>query len=557
MTRSTEKATAASHAGDGARRARRLVIALGTAAGLALFPPQAEAQRSDAEPARATRSATVSFGPAESGFAITIEAPGALRATIREEGQDLLISFPGPLPRLDAAALQEEAAGWVEAVNTGYDALLLQLAPGVVASRAGDGRRLRILLTRQPAADTGLASEVTPEMAEQGEFRLRLLEAQLLVLTGRLGEARQQYQALRAAMPERAEPVSGLASVEHQAGRWRRSMALYREAVLLDPADPSLAATLAAIERERAPRLRAEFEYRHLEHGVSTAEADTVIGEVGGFQAFGEGWRLGVTFGLAHVSASQLQRANGAVGPFSGERQHFELFVQYDAPGGATVIGSVFGTEETAGVGLRAQLPDDSGFTTLRADYHRPNWDFVESIVEHGTRDRLAVGRFQRLLPGLTARLEAGFNRYGIPDDEDLVRTWSVTGELRLSDIGGIKGLTVAYGLDSEYVSHRSVRHDSAGNVFLPLPVLDREVHLATVGYVGSLGSGMEAGRLVYQAYGGYGADRYGRSGPLVSAIIGYSIGSFEFQLRASYVNNISRTRGTGTTVGGVLTWVF
>jgi hypothetical protein len=558
MTQSAGRKSLEPQTSAGASRPRHLPWgAFGIAAALALSPEPVAAQPGAAEAARATRPGPASFGPTEAGFVITFEGPGAARATVRQEGRDLLISFPGALPRLDAAALQERAADWAEGVNTGYDTLLLQLAPGVTASRidGGDPRRLRILLAREAGAGpTG--DEPSPEATRQGEFRLQVLEAQLLVLSGRLTEARERYRALRAEAPDRVEPLAGLASLEHQAGRWRRSLDLYREAVLLDPTDLSLASSLASVERERAPRLRTDVEYRHLEGGVSTAKADTTLGEVGGFQKFGDGWRLGFAYGLAHVSATQVRRATGVVQRFSDERQRFEVFAQYDAPGGATVIGSVFATQFAPGVGIRAQLPDDTGFTTLRAEYRRPNWDFVESIVESGTRDRIAVGRFQRFLPGFTGRLEVGFNRYGIPDDDDVVRSWSVTGELRVNDVG-FKGVTLAYGLDGEYVSHRDRRTGTQGEVFSPLPVLDREVHLATVGYVGTLGSGPDTGRLVYQAYGGYGVDRYGRSGPLVSGTLGYVLGSLEIQFRVGYVENIGRTRGTSTTVGGALTWVF
>jgi hypothetical protein len=61
----------------------------------------------------------------------------------------------------------------------------------------------------------------------------------------------------------------------------------------------------------------------------------------------------------------------------------------------------------------------------------------------------------------------------------------------------------------------------------------------------------------VYQAYAGYGTDRYGRSGPLVSGTLGYVLGGLELQTRVGHAQNIGRSRGNTTMVGAALTWMF
>lgn len=402
------------------------------------------------------------------------------------------------------------------------------------------------------------ATEEAGEVARQGDLRLRLLQAQLFLLTGRFGEAREAYRALQPDMPASAEPAAGLGAVARETGRARLARAYYREALLLEPENAPAAEALAALERDRAPRLRADIEQRFQRGGIGADRADITIGEAGGHWNIGEAWRVGVTQGLAHVDATNVRRANGRVADFAGDRIRTEVFATHEWPEGQTLTASVFANEWSGGFGLAGRLPDDWGHTGLRAEYHRPVWDFVEAIVDGAVRDRVAAERFQRFTPRLTGRIETGYNRYGIPrDDDDLLRSATVRAELRLDRIGGIAGLSIAYALDAEYVIDEKNRVDAAGFAYQPLPIVDREVHAGLIGYGGSHGSVNGNGRLTWQVNGGYGADRYGRSGPLVFGSLGYAVGSFEAVLRAGYVRNIGRSQGETTIIGAALAWVF
>ena len=172
--------------------------------------------------------------------------------------------------------------------------------------------------------------------------------------------------------PREAVPGSPLLLDAIRAGIW----AAERSGGLVDPtllgeleaagythsrdgvAPASLATALALAERERAPRVRADFEYRALDGGIATSRANTTIGEISGFQPFGEGWRLGATIGAAYVDATGIQRASGVIDDFSGARQRFELYAQYDGADGLVVVGSLFAAPRTLGFGLRAEVPD-------------------------------------------------------------------------------------------------------------------------------------------------------------------------------------------------------
>ena len=85
--------------------------------------------------ARGQGQPRVTFEAAGSDFLISVLMEGASRATLRQDGREVLVSFPHPLPNFDAQALQDQAAGLLEGVSVGYDTLLLRLPPGVSVAR--------------------------------------------------------------------------------------------------------------------------------------------------------------------------------------------------------------------------------------------------------------------------------------------------------------------------------------------------------------------------------------------------------------------------------------
>lgn len=395
------------------------------------------------------------------------------------------------------------------------------------------------------------------EVARHGAQRLDLLQAQLLLATGQLGAAREAYQQLRGNMADSAEPMSGLAAVARDSGRSRLSRSLLAEALLLAPEDPALAQALAAQDRARAPRLRLDVDQRFQRAGggsradISTSEASIQAG-------IGDAWRVGATQGVAYVAARRTQRANGAIGNFSGIRERTEVFVQHEWLEGQSLTAMLFGNEWSAGFGLLGRLPDDSGQTSLRAEYRRPIWEFVEAIIAGATRDRVAVERVQRFTHRLSARIDAALNRYGIPrDDDDVLRSATLRGELRLDAIADVRGLSIAYVLDAEYVLRRDRRSLPGGGTAHPLPIVDREVHAGLLSFGDSIGGEPGAGRFNWRGSAGYGADRYGLSGPLAFASLAYVRGPLEASLRAGYVRNIGRSSGETFSIGATLAWIF
>ena len=92
----------------------------------------------------------MTFEPSGGDFLITVQMEGASRATLRQDGREVLVSFPHPLPDFNAQTLQDQAVGLLEGVNVGFDTLLLRLTPGVTVTRMDEAGGLRLVV--QPEA---------------------------------------------------------------------------------------------------------------------------------------------------------------------------------------------------------------------------------------------------------------------------------------------------------------------------------------------------------------------------------------------------------------------
>lgn len=152
----------------------------------------------------AARGGRVSFAPRDGGLLIIVPMQAAGQVTLTQDGREILVSFPHPLPEFNAQALQDESSGLLEAVSVGYDTLLLRVSPGVTVSKTAEQGDVR--LTVQPTTG-GTGSEVLPaeaatESDKEGAQRLRMLGAQLMARTGQASEARAQFGDLILTMPE-------------------------------------------------------------------------------------------------------------------------------------------------------------------------------------------------------------------------------------------------------------------------------------------------------------------------------------------------------------------
>jgi tetratricopeptide (TPR) repeat protein len=376
--------------------------------------------------------------------------------------------------------------------------------------------------------------------------RLRLTRARLMMETGDAQGAKAELEALLKEVPNSVEVMAALASVESQAGGWRRAVGLYDRALGLNPDDPSLIRAKAELLREHGPRVRFDLDHRKVKKAdrqiVARLSSEALAGpSIVGFALEGN-----------DIDAPAVRRLDGTIESFDGKRFRGEAYVALDHEAGGVTRLSAIGGTGIVGAAVRHTRQFAEGTLRLAAILQDPYWDVVDGLVNEARTDRVQVA-YERILGTswrVAGRLAAG--RYGVDDHSDVAHFIGPAFELAYTAIHGPPALTLGYGFDAEYLASRKVAVDSLGFEYPLLSVVSREVHSAIVGLSGTFRPDLR-----YNAFGGYAYDRLNAKGPFFGVDIAYEpYTHLELGLAVSHSTTAARgTDGTVTRIGGYLLW--
>lgn len=474
---------------------------------------------------------------------------------IEAHGREAVLRFSRPIASVDSGILLRELPRFVEGVNAGFDTMLVLGTPGstVVARREAGGIVVVIRLPESaPAAD---GEETDAIVTERSERRLERLRAALEAQTGRTDIARSRLAGLEAKDPSDAETLAQMSGLELQIGRTRRAGDLLGRAIAADPSNPDLAAARVSLQRETAGFVRTEPDYRR----ASSGEKRYVLGSVGEMPLT-PAWRATAAFDLAYVDSPSVRRPDGISDRFKGSRQRGAFGLQHESESGTRTHAQIFANSRTPGLGLSRDYAFDRARVAAGIELARPYWDFTESLVADGTRDRAFVQYSQPWLLGLSARARFAANRYGMPGLVDGARSATFDGELRLPLDTIVRGGAISYVLDGEYPWRIASRADpsSVGAEFRPVPLRYREVHALLAGYTLDWRRDLDGTwPLLADISAGPAYDRYGhRGGPLLSFGLSWlDDGAFSGGLRTSYGRGVGRDANEFSTIGGYAQW--
>jgi tetratricopeptide (TPR) repeat protein len=459
------------------------------------------------------------------------------------EGRELLIRFDRHLeaPKIDD--LPKQAPKWIEGISTGFDTMLLRASRDV--NYQIEKRENEIIITMTPAQ---AVAPLPAEAEAAAQSRLDLLEARLLAATGREAQALESLRGLAGKNPTNTQMLSSLASLEHSFGRWRRADALYQQALAQDPTNEELIAAQAGLRREQAPRIHFETDRKM----VSNLQREQ-IQRLSGHTFLTPSLRAGFTYDQNFIHASNLLRPNGEISPADVFRQRGEISLQNDYEDGSIVRGALLAGPSGVGLGFRYARPDTRGQTSFVGDWQRPYWEYIETVVNDGTRDRVEIRRQHRLAPRLLGTIAAALNRYGLDGDRNVATTFAFDGNLSYTHWISRTPLTFEYYFDGE--SRRSIetRTTAEGLLFNPLPLVSREVHSVAV---------MTGSNIVryWRAEGfmGYAWDRLGGRTPFFGGRVNYEgpggLGAAAWYDRRLYA---VRTNEKMNRIGGYIFWRF
>ncbi len=475
---------------------------------------------------------------------VTYTWPNSVVAEELKEGRELLLRFNRPLEEADLRDLHKLVPDFVESINSGYDTVLLRTdrnAEHIVLTTALE---LTVRWRQVPAA-------TRPGLKSEDQLRLDLLEARLLMETGRERAALQLLDRLGETHPQHPRVLASRANLEDRVGRWRPAFEWYSLALSHDPENEDYQEAKARVWSQEAARVRLDFTWEKVEDGeeerILTYSGHLFLNSISKFL------RVGFVLDQNHISVDDITRANGQIKSFNGVRLRGEVYLRYDMQSGSWIRSSLYLASNGVGGGLLYALPDLAGETRLLGEFQRPNWDFPEGVVDHGTRDRIQIQRYQRLTTRLHGSLAGAFNRYGIDGDSRVATSYSIEGSMRYFLTMAYPIFSIGYGLDKEHKLSIEERTDELGGTFNPMPLVSREIHSIDFTIDHTLTSALRV-----EGTGGYAFDRLGDAGPFFGILATYiPINYLELQL--GYYQSINPTLSSQEVrrVRASIMWLF
>ena len=457
---------------------------------------------------------------------VTLEWAAPAQFTSSVQGRELLLQFSQAITGVDGETLPKQLSHWIEAVSVGYDTMLIRSSREVTYGVRSDGNLVVIRLEAAPIPEPVAVSE-----NEEGELRLQILRAQLLMARGQNGAAQRLLEKVTATDPGSVSALSNLAQVEQQIGRWRRSSVLYDRVLQLDPRNAEARELRSEVLAEQASRIRGDTEIKKISGGWSE-----YLARFSAHALLKSNSRLGMAVDHVHTISSS--------GAF--DRQRAELYFRQDFENGSNIQLSTFGTQRGQGGGIRYNRLDSMGDWSAQTDYQRPFWEFLETIEGYGVRDRAEIHRNQRLGPLVNSRWTVAWNRYGLPGVHGATESFAYDGAISVPVWRSNPYLAVEYGFDKE-----SAHYAQQSSI----PLVSREVHAGSV-----TGQVRLSRRFVAEGFAGFVRDRLGEHGrgPFMGTrLTRGGSGRLGFQLWFERRRNSVATGQIVSRAGGYIYWRF
>lgn len=464
---------------------------------------------------------------------------------VQVDGNEALLRFDGPVPKNFPLTYATRAQyPWLSYVGQSYDEVLivadsnhdLQIQP--LSTSAG------YVISAVPAADSA-----EQKFAKDLNVRYEMLAARIGLETGDHYEVTDELLALSEQNPENATLLGYTANALNFTGRWKYAQRLLERANAIMPMNEDILALQRDINISRDAENHAKIDYEWL----SIGDSDINIWTLSGLVYVDEELEIGANLQTADVDAFNVRRIDGRIGNFDEDVQRGEIFIAHEDIDGQRIQGSLYGNNDTVGLGISYQWLNNYGKSRVYAEYHRPNWDFVEGMLDDATRDR--IGFDHSYIHNTMWSFNGGLalNQYNLRGENDVAKSISgvFSATRKLQDAGPY--LAANYTLDAEYRIGEKLFTDNLGTPFFPL--LDsREVH--TVSLIAAEEFTPETDGLI-QA--GWSYDRFGGTGPLVAGQLTHQMfeEQLEAQIRGSYGARTSDSEGDTARVGGHLKWRF
>ena len=478
-----------------------------------------------------------------SEVALTLPSSDTVKYRVQVDGNEALLRFDGAVPENFPLIHANKAQyPWLSYVGRSYNEVL------VVAE---SNYHLQVQPLSAGYAITAVSAPTSAEQrfAEELDVRYKMLEARIGLETGEHYDVTDELVELTELYPNNATLLGYTANALNFTGRWKYAQRLLERANEIMPMNEDILLLQRDINISRDAENHVKLDYEW----VSIGDSDENIWTLSGLIYVDEELEIGANLQTVDVDAENVRRIDGRIGDFDEDAQRGEIYVAHEDLDGQRIKASLYGNNDTFGAGLSYGWLNELGKSRIYAEYHRPNWDFVEGILDDANRDR--IGFEHSYIHNTLWSFNGGvaYNRYNLNDADGVADSisglFSATRVLQQS----FPYLAANYTLDAEYRIGEKLFTDELGARYHPL--LDsREVHTVSM---------IAAERLTEETDGllqvGYSYDRFGGNGPLVAGQLTHQMfeEQLEAQIRGSYGARTSDSEGDTARLGGHLKWRF
>lgn len=190
--------------------------------------------------------------------------------------------------------------------------------------------------------------------------------------------------------------------------------------------------------------------------------------------------------------SSYVNAKTGLIDKARGNRYKNTLSWIENTYSGDTIDGELYYEPEIFGAGTHYSHPDLFGRTTVGIEFKRPNWDFAETIVQYGSRDRILFERNHHLWTRIEGTFRLEGRRYHLHPGGTVADSIAWYGDISytlpeyhwLSIVLGKESTIVSsYNIDAEYGTWGKYISLDEDNKFQPLAVGAREIHTVEMNF--------------------------------------------------------------------------
>jgi hypothetical protein len=349
---------------------------------------------------------------------------------------------------------------------------------------------------------------------EEGSLELSLTRVRLLMETAQTDDAFQLIESLKKDYPDNTDVLTAEAELYFYTNNRGKSLEVIRHAAQIDPENEDILERANEILSGQETFAAAEGEFRKT--GDSQRE---YITRVKGQVTMNRPLALAVILENNRLRATDFTRTNGTVETIRDDFMRGEIGGIYTINNGDQAKASLYLAENTVGVGANYGLLDSMGISTFGAEYNRPNWEYTALVVDEGTRDSLYVSRTHIITPRLVALGKLSLNRYNVEDIDDVARSggvefnvdYTLPQRYTRNYLGENSLVKLDYIFNAEYSFDVTERTDPLIGDYTPLALQHYEIQTVEIVVQKKLFN-----TLNLQAHGGYAADRFGGSGPVL-----------------------------------------